>query len=322
MAHSPNDLGILTGPEKKQLGFLEAYVDRELMEKFEGKPISIQCKLPVPDWMNMARVMPQLSKLYEDKGWMNVLVSRDSSGYVNIRLRPPEQLVFPSADYDDPEEFLIRRAFFLIDPINTFRDRDYDGQLKVTGADATIPGINKQARSPIYVVRAVSKEEHPDNHDDFCTSHNVPPFTVVNGRRKWPPHGRKGFESEFHPDLDLTVYNKIFVKGHRKFHHPYSGWAGVAGLKVVVNDGSLILGINEDPNSFFRRNRVTHIDFAGWAFDYCAGLSALHSQLFDYRTRILKWLTASVAPETEEQMMKLCQIMGVEVVEREEDLKD
>jgi nicotinamidase/pyrazinamidase len=99
--------------------------------------------------------------------------------------------------------------------------------------------------------------------------------------------------ADFHPDLDTSLIEAVFSKGEHKA--AYSAFEG-------RSHASIPLGI------WLRKCRVTSVDVAGIATDYCVRATAIDAAKQGFATRVLLGLTAGVAPATtSEALAAMCE---------------
>src|SRR5277367_3833051 len=126
------------------------------------------------------------------------------------------------------------KALLIVDVQNDFCP---GGTLAVPEGDKVVPVINQlMDQFPIVVA---SKDWHPKDTVHF---------------QKWPPHcvqGTKG--AEFHPGLDASKVQKIFLKGNHNKDDGYSAFEAT----------------NDNLAAFLKKKEVTDLYIVGLATDYC-----------------------------------------------------
>jgi nicotinamidase/pyrazinamidase len=155
-------------------------------------------------------------------------------------------------------------ALIVVDVQNDFTR----GSLKVPGAQAIIPNINKQiakfaeAKYPIFFTR----DWHPSNHVSFH---------AFGG--KWPMHCVRDTVGAEFDDLLLMPPNAVVVaKGTTPDHEAYSGFEGT------------ILALN------LKHARVDTVVICGIATDYCVKATAEDALALGFNVRIVGNAVAGV----------------------------
>jgi nicotinamidase/pyrazinamidase len=166
-----------------------------------------------------------------------------------------------------------RDALVVVDVQNDFCP---GGALAVPGGDAVIPVIHRIAGRFEHVL--LTQDWHPSGHCSFASSYEgKKPFEVVElaGReqRLWPDHCVQGTRgAELHPDLRLDRAELILRKGFRKGIDSYSAF--------FENDRSTPTGLA----GYCRERGLERLFFAGLAYDYCVGFSAVDARNAGART--------------------------------------
>ena len=183
------------------------------------------------------------------------------------------------------------RALIIVDVQNDFCE---GGSLAVAGGAAAARAISAYLGSPQssgYAHVAATKDHHidPDGHfsatPDFASS--------------WPPHcvaGTRG--ADFHPDLDTSRVEAVFLKGEHAA--AYSGFEG-------RDDAGTLLA------EWLRDRGVTAVDVAGIATDYCVRATAADAVAAGLATRVLMPLTAGVAQASTDAAVSELRAAGVEL---------
>jgi nicotinamidase/pyrazinamidase len=110
-------------------------------------------------------------------------------------------------------------------------------------------------------------------------------------------HCRVGTDGEaFHPNLDPQPFDAIFRKGEHA--------AAYSGFEGRTTDGSTL-------TEWLRGHQITHVDVCGIATDHCVRATALDAVRDGFDTRLLRSLTAGVAPETTEAALDEMSRAGV-----------
>ncbi len=183
------------------------------------------------------------------------------------------------------------RALLIVDVQNDFCE---GGSLAVAGGGAAARAISAYLASPQssgYAHVVATKDHHidPDGHfsatPDFASS--------------WPPHCVAGTGgADFHPDLDTSRVEAVFLKGEHAA--AYSGFEGrdEAGTPLA---------------EWLRDRGVTAVDVAGIATDYCVRATAADAVAAGLATRVLLPLTAGVAQASTDAAVSELRAAGVEL---------
>ncbi|WP_299557519.1 isochorismatase family protein [uncultured Mycolicibacterium sp.] len=182
------------------------------------------------------------------------------------------------------------RALVIVDVQNDFCE---GGSLAVTGGAAVAARIAELvAGDPGYDHIVATKDYHIDPGEHFSDD---PDYRV-----SWPPHCVAGTPgAEFHPAFGGRGVETTFLKG--RYSAAYSGFEGVDESGTGLAD-------------WLRTHDVDAVDVVGIATDYCVRATALDAAQAGFRTRVLRDLTAGVAPETTERAVAELRAAGVEVV--------
>jgi nicotinamidase/pyrazinamidase len=169
------------------------------------------------------------------------------------------------------------KALLLMDLQNDFLP---DGALAVQRGDEILPLINEIIHYPFDLIVA-TKDWHPADHGSFANNHEgkkIGEHINLGGLDQilWPAHcvqGTKG--SEFGPNWDFTVVDKIVYKGTDPLIDSYSaffdnGHRKTTGLEYYLREK----GINE-------------IFIAGLATDYCVKYSVLDALQLGFRPYVI-----------------------------------
>lgn len=166
-----------------------------------------------------------------------------------------------------PTPITSRDALIVIDVQNDFCP---GGALAVPDGDAVISVILRIA--PRFEHILLTQDWHPPGHSSFASSHpGSKPFDVVTlagkEQRLWPDHCVQGTPgAELHPALQLPQAELILRKGFRKEIDSYSAF--------FENDHTTPTGLA----SYCRERGLERIFFAGLAYDFCVGFSALDAR--------------------------------------------
>ena len=156
-------------------------------------------------------------------------------------------------------------ALIVVDVQNDFCP---GGALPVPGGDAVIPVILSVARRFEHVL--LTQDWHPRGHCSFASSHpGRKPFDLdpVTGERLWPDHCVQGTHgADLHPALQLRRAELILRKGFRREVDSYSAF--------FENDHTTPTGLA----GYARERGFRRFFFAGLAYDFCVGFSALDAR--------------------------------------------
>ena len=160
------------------------------------------------------------------------------------------------------------------------------GALPVADGHVIIPGINAFAARFDHVI--LTQDWHPHSHISFASTHNKQPFvdTVEASygiQRLWPDHCIQGSPgAELHPNLDIPHTEIILRKGFRRDIDSYSAF--------TENDGITPTGLA----GYLRERGFTRLFFAGVAYDFCVGFSALAAARLGFETVVIEDLSRAV----------------------------
>jgi nicotinamidase/pyrazinamidase len=154
------------------------------------------------------------------------------------------------------------------------------GALAVADGDAVIPVIHRVARLFEHIV--LTQDWHTPGHHSFASAH--PGKQAFDQTRVsygvqtlWPDHCVQGTRgAEFHPALTLPRAELILRKGFRREIDSYSAF--------FENDRTTATGMA----AYLRERGLTRLFFAGLAFDYCVGYSALDARRLGLPAVILR----------------------------------
>ena len=158
-------------------------------------------------------------------------------------------------------------ALIVVDVQNDFCP---GGALAVADGDQVIEPILRLARQFDHVL--LTQDWHTGGHSSFASSHpGRKPFEQIEmpygPQTLWPDHcvqGSKG--AEFHPNLVQKKAEMIIRKGFRREIDSYSAF--------FENDRTTPTGLA----GYLRERGLTRVFFAGLAYDYCIGYSALDAR--------------------------------------------
>ncbi|HWP81891.1 MAG TPA: nicotinamidase [Bacteroidota bacterium] len=158
------------------------------------------------------------------------------------------------------------------------------GSLAVPEGDKVVPVINElMDRFPVVVA---SKDWHPHQTVHF---------------QKWPVHcvhNTRG--AEFHPKLESTKIQQVFLKGTGNKDDGYSAFEAT----------------NLNLTEFLKQRGVTDLYVVGLATDYCVRASALDAVKAGFHTTVVKDAVAAVnlQPHDGEQALEEMRKAGVRIV--------
>lgn len=117
----------------------------------------------------------------------------------------------------------------------------------------------------------------------------------------WPRHCEANTRgAQFADEFDVETFEHVFSKG--MYSASYSGKDG------VNIDGDTLI-------EYLHEQGVESVDVVGIAFDYCVKATAIDLAAEGFETKVIKYFTASVHPENDEQTVKTLTDNGVEVFE-------
>jgi nicotinamidase/pyrazinamidase len=170
-----------------------------------------------------------------------------------------------------------RDALVVVDVQNDFCP---GGALAVPEGDAVIPAIHRIAGRFEHIL--LTQDWHPSGHCSFASSYGgKKPFEVVElaGReqRLWPDHCVQGTRgAELHPALRLDRAELILRKGFRKEIDSYSAF--------FENDHATATGLA----GYCRERGLERMFFAGLAYDFCVGFSALDARRAGFEAVVVR----------------------------------
>lgn len=168
-------------------------------------------------------------------------------------------------------------ALIVIDVQNDFCP---GGRLAVAGGDQVVAPILQLAQHFGHII--LTQDWHPPDHASFASSHpGKHPFEQVEmpygSQTLWPDHCvQQTTGAEFHPDLHLPKAELILRKGFRSAIDSYSAF--------FENDRTTPTGLA----GYLRERDLSRIFFAGLAYDYCVGYSALDARQLGFPTFIVR----------------------------------
>jgi len=158
-------------------------------------------------------------------------------------------------------------ALIVVDVQNDFCP---GGPLAVPEGDAVIPVIHRIAEHFEHVL--LTQDWHPPGHCSFASSYpgkTVGDVVTVGDheQRLWPDHCVQGtWGAALHRELNLKRAELILRKGFRKEMDSYSAF--------FENDHETATGLA----GYCGERGLTRMFFAGLAYDFCVGFSALDAR--------------------------------------------
>jgi len=154
------------------------------------------------------------------------------------------------------------------------------GALAVANGDAVIEVIHRVAPKFNHII--LTQDWHSANHSSFASAHaGKHAFEQIElpygAQTLWPDHcvqGSKG--AEFHPDLHLPQTELILRKGFRPQIDSYSAF--------FENDRVTPTGLA----GYLEERNLTRAFFAGLAYDFCVGYSALDARRLGLTSVVLR----------------------------------
>lgn len=154
------------------------------------------------------------------------------------------------------------------------------GALPVPNGDEVIEVIHRIA--PCFEHVVLTQDWHPPGHHSFAGAHSgkeaFETATLHYGEQTlWPDHCVQGtWGAEFHPSLNLTRAELILRKGFRSNIDSYSAF--------FENDRSTSTGLT----GYLRERRFKRAFFAGLAYDFCVGHSALDARKLGFQAVVVR----------------------------------
>ncbi len=154
------------------------------------------------------------------------------------------------------------------------------GQLEVYGGDAVIGPIHGIADRFEHIV--LTQDWHPAHHISFSTMHKgkIPYDTIelaYGTQTLWPVHCVQGSHgAEFHAALALTRAELIVRKGYHAEIDSYSAF--------FENDRRTPTGLA----GYLRERGLRRCFFAGLAYDYCVGYSAVDARRLGFEAVVVR----------------------------------
>ena len=201
-----------------------------------------------------------------------------------------------SASGEDPaRRGPLARALIVVDVQNDFCE---GGSLAVAGGAAVAAAITRYLHGPAagqYAHIVATRDHHVDPgshfsaHPDYLDS--------------WPPHCVAGTAgAAFHPDLDASRFDEVFVKGEHAA--AYSGFEGVSSGPD---------GAGQPLAGWLADRGVTAVDVAGIATDYCVRATVADAVRLGFSVRVLIDLTAGVNADTTAEAVREMRAAGAQL---------
>ncbi len=168
-------------------------------------------------------------------------------------------------------------ALILVDIQNDFVP---GGALAVEDGDAVVAVANRIA--PRFDRVIATRDWHPVDHGSFAANHpGRKPGDVIDlaGLEQvlWPVHCVEGtVGAEFHPDLDRSRIDRVFLKGTDPKIDSYSGFYDNGHRKAT--------GLDE----YLKEEGVTDVYIVGLATDYCVKFTTLDALDLGFVTRVVE----------------------------------
>ncbi len=154
------------------------------------------------------------------------------------------------------------------------------GALEVCEGDAVIEPIHHIAEQFEHIV--LTQDWHPANHTSFAAMHpGRNPFETIElaygAQTLWPAHCVQGSRgAELHEGLRLTRAELIVRKGYHAEIDSYSAF--------FENDRMTPTGLA----GYLRERGFVRCFFAGLAYDYCVGYSALDARRLGFEAVVVR----------------------------------
>ena len=154
------------------------------------------------------------------------------------------------------------------------------GALAVPDGDTVIDPIHRIA--PRFEHILLTQDWHPPGHFSFAAAHpGKQPFEQITlsygPQTLWPVHCVQGSPgADFHPALHLPQAELVLRKGFRSLIDSYSAF--------FENDRTTPTGLA----AYLAERGLTRVFFAGLAYDFCVGYSALDACRLDLPAVVLR----------------------------------
>jgi nicotinamidase/pyrazinamidase len=176
-----------------------------------------------------------------------------------------------------PMEITLHDVLLIIDVQNDFCS---GGALAVPDGDAVLAPIHQIAPHFTHIV--LTQDWHTAHHASFASAHpgkqSYDQIELSYGPQTlWPDHCVQGSQgAEFHPSLRLPQAELILRKGFRPQIDSYSAF--------FENDRVTPTGLA----GYLDERGLTRVFFAGLAYDYCVGYSALDARRLGIEAVVLR----------------------------------
>ena len=160
------------------------------------------------------------------------------------------------------------------------------GALAVPDGDGIVEIIHSAGRKFEHIV--LTQDWHPSQHFSFASAHpGRKAFESVEAaygpQTLWPDHCIQGTAgAEFHPSLFLPEAELVMRKGYRRGVDSYSAF--------FDNDRVTPTGLG----GYMRERGFTRAFFAGLAYDFCVGYSALDARRLGFSAVVLRDASRSI----------------------------
>lgn len=168
----------------------------------------------------------------------------------------------------------------LLAVIDVQRDFCSGGALAVPEGESVIGPIHRIA--PLFGSIVLTQDWHPADHASFASAHpGKKPYDEIamayGPQCLWPAHCVQATPgAEFHPVLRLPQAGLILRKGTNRAIDSYSAF--------FENDRKTPTGFG----GYLRERGIERVFFAGLAFDFCVGFSALDARRLGFAAVVLR----------------------------------
>lgn len=154
------------------------------------------------------------------------------------------------------------------------------GALAVAGGDRILEPLARIA--PLFGHIVLTQDWHPAGHISFASAHpGCVPYQEIEvaygPQRLWPDHCLQGSSgADFHPALHLPHVELVLRKGTNPAIDSYSAF--------FENDAQTPTGLA----GYLRERGLQRLFFAGLAYDFCVGFSALDARRLGFEAIVLR----------------------------------
>lgn len=179
------------------------------------------------------------------------------------------------------------------------------GNLPVPDGDTIVPLVNTLSQRFDHVI--ATQDWHPHQHISFASAHpGKQPLQTIEAsygtQVLWPDHCVQNTPgAALHPGLKIGHLELLLRKGFRRQIDSYSAF--------LENDHITPTGLV----GYFRERGLTRLFFAGLAYDYCVGSSAIDGRAAGFECIVLEDATRGIAPESQAAMRKNMLAKGVKL---------